>query len=156
MILIRCLMTFVIAISNCFAFETTADDVEIDTKEGVCVLSGNAVVKYDNKVFKADKITIYKKDSEKLPNKIIASGNVSYSDDKYSVTSQKCKGDANYVEFFQDVVIQNKDLGKIEADKARYDVKTKKIDLTSKKKVKLTLDKVVESKFDLTESCPAV
>lgn len=141
------LFAFILAISSCSAFETTADEVEIDTKNGICILSGNAIAKYESKIFRADKITVYKDDSEKLPTKITASGHVSYSDGKNSITSQKCEGDMNFVVFSQNVIIEGPDFGKIEADKATYEVKTKKIDLTSKKKVKLTLDKSIESKL---------
>ena len=147
MILMRCFPIFIIAISNCFAFETTADEVEIDTKAGICILSGNAIAKYDEKIFKADKIIVYKKNSEKLPTKITASGHVSYSDGKNTISSQKCEGDKDSIIFSQDVIIEGADFGRIEADKATYNFKTKKIDLTSEKKVKLTLNKDIESKL---------
>ncbi len=139
---------FLVLVSfNCLAFETSADDIEFDTQNGICILSGNAVLKNNDNIFKADKITIYKKDSDKLPTKIIAFGNVSYSDGRNSVTSQKCIGNVDSIVFSQNVIVEGVDFGKIEADKAIYSIKAKKIDLTSKKKVKLTLDKFIEEKL---------
>ena len=52
-----------------------------------------------------------------------------------------------FVVFSHDVVIEGADFGKLEADKATYTISTKKIDLTSKKKVKLILDESVESRL---------
>lgn len=136
--------------SNCFAtetLETTADEVQIDTKLGTCTLSGNAVAKYDNKIFKADKIVVFKEESEKAPSQIVATGKVLYIDGKNSITSANCECNMISVIFSNGVTINGPDFGKLEADKAIYNIKTKKVDLISSKKVKLTLCQNVESKI---------
>ncbi len=133
--------------SCCFAFETTADDIQIDTKLGIYTLTGSATVKHQGKVFKADKIIVYKKNSDKIPSKIVATGHVSYGDGRNSIKSERCESNMVFVVFSHDVVIEGADFGRLEADKATYTISTKKIDLTSKKKVKLTLNKSVESRL---------
>lgn len=142
------LATFVFFTFSSFALETTADEISIDSEEGIYTLVGNAVAKEDEKTFKADKIIVYKKDSEIYPTKINAVGNVVYEKGETVITSDFCDSDMDFVIFSQNVVLQGPDFGLIHADKAKYNTTTKKMDLTSKNKVKLNLDKKIESDFN--------
>ena len=146
-------VVFVFLTFSSFALETTADEISIDSEQGIYTLTGNAVAKEDEKTFKADKIVIYKKNSEKRPTKINAEGKVVYEDGETVITSDFCDSDCDsnmdfVVTFSQNVILQGPDFGLIHADKAKYNTTTKAMDLTSKNKVKLILDKEIESDFN--------
>ena len=141
-------VAFVFLTSSSFALETNADEISIDSEQGIYTLTGNAVAKEDEKTFKANKIVIYKKDSEKRPTKINAEGNVVYEDGETVITSDFCDSDMDFVTFSQNVILRGPDFGLIHADEAKYNTTTKKMDLTSKNKVKLILDKEIESDFN--------
>ena len=131
--------------NSSYSLETSADDVQIDTKNGVCNLSGSVVTKINDKTFKADKITIYLKDNK--PCKIIANGNVRYSDKKVEVISQTCVSDMKYIRFVGKVIIEGKRYGKINADKLSYDISSGKVQIVAKKRVKFVLDRQIEKKI---------
>ena len=128
-----------------YCFETSADDVQIDTKNGVCCLSGTVVTKINDKTFRADKITIYTKDNK--PYKIIAIGNVRYIDKKVEIISQSCVSDMKYVKFLGKVIIEGKGYGKINADMLSYNISSGKVQMAAKKRVKFVLDHKIEKKI---------
>lgn len=141
-------LLYFIGIGKIYALETTADEISIDSENGIYTLTGNATAKQDGKTFHADKIIVYKKDSQKHPSKIEASGNVSYKEDSTIITSDDCESDMDFVTFSKNVILKGPEFGIIHADKAKYNTKNKTMDITSKKKVKLNLDKKLEDEFN--------
>ncbi|MDR0942696.1 MAG: LptA/OstA family protein [Holosporales bacterium] len=131
-----------------YAMEATADEITIDSQTNVYTLIGNAVAKYKGKVFKADLIVVYKDEKEKLPEKITARGNVSFNEDGTIITADSCESDKKFVTFYQNVTLKNNEIGVVYADKARYDIETKKMDVTAKNKVKVILSKDKEDEFN--------
>lgn len=118
------------------AFETSSDDVLFDLKKNSCVLSGNATVIYDKQTkFRADKIVILYKNSKLMRGSVKASGNIRFCGQEFVVESDACECDMKSITFLGGVTIRSADLGEIKADSAVYDIKTKKINITSKKKV---------------------
>ena len=142
----RFLISLFFLISNVFALETTADEVSFDPDTGAWIFEKNAEVTFDqdgkeNK-FKADTITVYCEDKKlDKPKNIKALGHVSFVNEKFKVVSSTCDYDMNDVVFKGDVIITNNELGTIKSDFAKYNVKTKKIYISGKNRVKVRLDK---------------
>ena len=130
-------------------FETTADEVEIDTKRGVYYLSGHVKVTIKNKVFKAQKIIV--KMNGKMPKEIFATGSVIYTDEQNKVMANRCHSDMNTVKFTKNVSVIGKEFGRIAADCIIYDIRTRKICIYSKNRVRLVLDKRIEDKINKHE-----
>lgn len=141
-------LLYFIGTGKIYALETTADEISIDSENGIYTLTGNATAEEDGKIFQADKIIVYKKDSQKRPSKIEAYGNVSYKEDDTIITSDDCESDMDFVTFSKNVILKGPEFGIIHADKAKYNTKNKTMDITSKKKVKLNLDKKLEAEFN--------
>jgi len=135
-------------IGKIYALETTADEISLDSENGIYTLTGNATAEEDGKIFQADKIIVYKKDSQKQPSKIEAYGNVSYKEDNTIITSDNCESNMEFVTFSKNVILKGPEFGIIYADKAKYNTKNKTMDITSKKKVKLNLDEKLEAEFN--------
>lgn len=129
------------------AFETQADEVQFDTKKHICHLTGNVIAKINGKTFMADKVVIYMKNNLKKPNKVIAIGNVTYSDDRLKVKAKNCECDMATVTFRKDVIIEGEDYGVMKADRIVYQIKTGIVNITAKKRVKFVLDSVIERKL---------
>ena len=125
-------------------FKTKADEVKIETKTGVYYLNGNVETKIRGKIFKANKVTIQMQKNK--PKTIIAEGNVSYTDNTANIRSDKCQSDMNKVVFLNNVLIRLKEYGTLKAETIVYDLKTKKTNIYSKKRVKLILDQQLEHK----------
>jgi lipopolysaccharide assembly outer membrane protein LptD (OstA) len=133
---------------SAYSLETTADEMLIDSEKHIHTLNGNAVAMWDDKVFKADIIVIYKKEDEKMPTKITATGNVSYEEKGLIVMSKYCESDMKIVIFTEKVVLKGDEFGVINADKAVYNIETKKVDITASEKVKLLLNHEQEKVFN--------
>ena len=95
----------------------------------------------------ADMIVIHMKENGTEAKKVIATGNVSYSDGKILVTAKKCESDMLSVTFQKDVVIKGNDYGTLKADRVVYQIKTGIVNITSKNRVKFVLDGNVEKKL---------
>ena len=137
------------------ALEVDADEISIDSDNGVYTLDGNAVAKEESKIFRADKITVYKKEPEKHPTKIDAAGNVSYEDEKNTITSGACQEKNGFVTFSENVVLTGDAFGTIYADKAVYDTDTRHMDLTvqsPKDRVQMVFDEGLYS--SKSKECP--
>ncbi|MDR2459115.1 MAG: hypothetical protein LBD43_03415 [Holosporales bacterium] len=119
------------------AFETSADEVSIDTKRGVQTLTGNVVVIYGSRIFRASKIVIWQ-DGRSI-REIVATGDVSLQDEETIITATTCRYDADLVIFSGSVIVQNSEIGTAKADKVTYNLATKKIDFTAGSKVELVL-----------------
>lgn len=143
----RIFATVFILSASIHAFETTADEVQFDTKRNICYLTGNVVAKLSGKTFMADNIVIYMQKFRKKPNKIIAKGNVTYSDGKVLVKAKRCESDITTVTFSENVVIEGKDYGTMKADWVVYQIKTGEVSITSKNRVKCILDARIEKKL---------
>ena len=130
-------------------FETTADEVEIDTKRGVYYLTGHVKVTIRNKTFKAQKVII--KMNGKMPKEVFATGSVIYTDEQNKVMANRCYSDMNKVKFSQNVSIIRKEFGRIAADCIIYEIRTRKICINSKNRVRLVLDKRIEDKINQHE-----
>lgn len=139
----------IIAISaiSASAFDMSADEAQFDTKRKVYSLVGNVKAKLNGKTFMADKIIIYMKKNGRDAKRVIATGNVNYSDDKISVTAKNCESDMFSVTFLQDVVIEGKEYGILNADRIVYQIKTGGVNITSKNRVKFVLDSSIETKL---------
>ena len=139
---------FIIAIFavSASAFDMSADEAQFDTKQKVYRLIGNVVVKLNGKTFMADSIVIYMKDNGRDAKKVIATGNVNYSDEKISVTAKSCESNMFSVTFLKDVVIEGRDYGILKAEKVVYQIKTGIVNITSKNRVKFILDSGIETK----------
>jgi lipopolysaccharide transport protein LptA len=138
-----------ISASRLLAFEISSDDMSIDTKNNTCILTGNAEVKINDNVFKADKLIIKGDIKSEKPESIEAFGNINFSKGKdISVKCDECKSDMKHIYFYKNISIVEKNIGEITADSAKYDIQAKKIDITSKKKVKLTINKKLEKKIN--------
>lgn len=146
--LIYKIVFFLCLTKGIYALETTADEISIDSENGIYTLTGNAQAEENGKIFQANKIIVYKKDSEKRPSKIEAYGNVSYKEGDTIITSDDCESDMEFVIFSKNVILKGPEFGIIHADKAKYNTKNKTMDITSKKKVKLNLDKKLEAEFN--------
>lgn len=128
------------------SMDLSSDNVVMDTKNHECLLEGNAEVtcsigidKYD---FKANKIIVfYNKKEFTKPKNIKAYGKVVFSYGDIKISSKTCIYDMEKVFFENNVVIINKKLGTINADKVVYNMKTKKIDILSDHKVKVIINK---------------
>lgn len=123
---------------------TEADTLQISEKNSICELIGNAHVQYtvkDNLYdFKSDLIILkYKKDH--CIQKIESFKGVSFQFSGLKITANSCIFINNKVKFMSDVVILDEKFGKIIADEAVYDIDTKIIDVSSKSKVVLTINK---------------
>jgi lipopolysaccharide export system protein LptA len=147
------LIFFVSTIFNVTAeIQTSADEVSIDIKKKVVVLSGRAKVKRDNgMIFTSRVITIVWQDWKcRKPKSIEAVGNVRFEYDGTIVTAETCKCDMKKVQFIDNVIVTNKEVGEIKADIATYDMKSRKIRIFSigEKRVTLRLDekKVIAGK----------
>ncbi len=124
----------------------SSDDLMVDINRHMCFLNGHAKVtvtknndKYD---FFAMKIEIlYDKEKTKLPKKITACGFVKFIYGDVKISSDSCQYNMNKILFEDHVFIINKNLGTIKADKAVYDINTKKIDVVSKNKVRVNFKK---------------
>lgn len=130
------------------ALEVDADKISIDAGNGVYTLDGNAVAKEDSKTFRASKIIVHKKESEKHPTKIDATGNVSYEDGKNTITSDVCHEKDGFVTFLENVVLTGDAFGTIYADKVVYETDTRKMNLTgqsSKDRVQMVFDEKLYS-----------
>lgn len=149
--ILKCFFLCLLIIFNTFAVETASDEVSIDTKKNTCEFIGNAVAKFgDDNVFKADKITILYEDKKNLkPKEIKALGNVTFTNQEFYIISKACVFDNKTIKFYDNVVIKNKKLGEISADEATYDIKTKKIDITSKKRVQLNVSDDIDKKVNI-------
>ncbi|MBQ9335279.1 MAG: hypothetical protein IJS10_01900 [Alphaproteobacteria bacterium] len=130
-------------------FETTADEVEIDTKRGVYYLTGHVKVTIRNRTFKAQKVII--KMNGKMPKEVFATGSVIYTDEQNKVMANRCYSDMNKVKFSQNVSIIRKEFGRIAADYITYNISTKKICIYSENRVRLVLDKRIEDKINQHE-----
>jgi lipopolysaccharide export system protein LptA len=118
------------------AFEASSDDVSFYPKKRSCVLSGNATIIYDEQTkFRSDKIVISYKKGESKRGSVKASGNVRFCGQGFDVESNTCECDMKSIMFVGGVIIRSAELGEIKADSAVYDIQTKKISITSKKKV---------------------
>ena len=95
----------------------------------------------------ADKVVIYMKNNLKKPNKIIAIGNVTYSDDRLKVKAKNCECDMVTVTFRKDVIIEGEDYGVMKADQVVYKIKTGTVNVAAKNRVKFILDSAVERKL---------
>ncbi len=139
----------IIAISaiSASAFDMSADEAQFDTKRKVYSLVGNVKAKLNGKTFMADKIIIYMKKNGRDAKRVIATGNVNYSDDKISVTAKNCESDMFSVTFLKDVVIEGKKYGILNADRIVYQIKTGVVNITSKNRVKFVLDSSIETKL---------
>ena len=129
------------------AFEAKSEKVRLDTKNGVYYLTGHVQVKISNKVFEADKVVIYMEQCNNKPSRIIATGEVKYNDIDNTVKARMCKSDMKTVTFLQDVTIEGKEYGELEADRLVYEISSKKIKIFSHRRVKLVLGEKVENKI---------
>jgi lipopolysaccharide export system protein LptA len=120
-----------------YALDTSSDNVYFDLKKKVCILSGNAVIIYDERTkFRADEIVVsYKKGGDLNYSSARASGNVRFDRPEFTVKSNECECDAGTIKFRGMVLIRGDDFGEIRADCAVYDLNTKRICITSKKGV---------------------
>ena len=143
---------FTVILFSCLhagSFETSADSISINKNKKEFSLIGNALAVYKlcQKIynFKADSIIVVfdeNSTSFDVPKNIKANGKVKFSTDGISVTSSSCEFKNNVVSFSGNVEISEKNLGVILADKVMYSMETKKIDITSSSRVKLTLKDV--------------
>lgn len=127
-------------------FTMSSDNIVVDTSRRMCCLDGHAqvsVTRHDDKYdFAATKIEIlYSKGKSNLPRKITAFGFVKFTYGDIKISSTTCKYDTQKILFEDQVLIVDKNLGTIRADKATYDVKTKKIEIISKDKVRINISK---------------
>ncbi len=141
--------------------ETKADKISIMKNEHKIQLDGNVeiTISYDDDqkyIFKAQSIDIfYDNDDDILenmskPKKIVAKGNVVFKTRDLSIISLECVfDDMKSITFDKNVVINDKKLGNINADRASYSIPSKKIDITSKSRVHLTIDDIkhIENKI---------
>ncbi|MDR1391157.1 MAG: hypothetical protein LBI95_02195 [Holosporales bacterium] len=145
--LIEITLFFTFFTPSAFPMGTSADEISIDPKTNTYTLSGNAIAKDDGKVFKANTIII-KSENSKKTTRITANGNVSYQEGGTVIVSDLCKSDMSLIIFSGNVVIRNPKLGTIHADKIEYNIKTKNMDITSNKKVRLKFGKEAENNFN--------
>ncbi|MDR0695904.1 MAG: hypothetical protein LBF56_04050 [Holosporales bacterium] len=121
------------------AIETSSDEMSFDIETNECVLSGNAVVKYNDKTFKAMSITMNKSKSDALPQKMVATGGVYFEDRHITIRAKTCRIDDNTATFSGGITITSNEIGIITAEKLKYDVRTGKVNITSKNWTKLVL-----------------
>jgi lipopolysaccharide export system protein LptA len=123
------------------SMECTSEEVSFDLESNTCILSGKpTIIVYEKFKFYADKITIIYEDKKcKRPKIIKAEGNIRFESDECTVAADGCECNMEHVRFIGNVLIVNQKLGKIKADSARYDLKTKKIDIQARKKVTFTV-----------------
>jgi lipopolysaccharide export system protein LptA len=135
------LLFLLLFISSSYAFETTSDEISFDLNSQTCVLNGNSEIKFgqtDKNTFKANQIKIeYQDKSMKKPKMVKAEGNIHFYNKDISITSDSCSFDMICIEFHENVVIKNAEFGEIIADRAIYNIETKRIAMTAKKKVKM-------------------
>ncbi len=129
------------------AFDVKADEAQFDTKKKVCHLVGNVIAKLNGKTFMADKIVIHMEKNGREAKKVVATGNVHYSDEKISVTAKRCESNMLSVTFSKDVVVEGNDYGILKADRIVYQLKTGMVNITSKNRVKFMLDSCIEKKL---------
>ena len=144
-----CVLTAILLLlsTSVNAFDLKADEAQFDTKRKVHYLIGNVIANLNGKTFMADMIVIHMKENGAEAKKVIATGNVSYSDGKILVTAKKCESDMLSVTFQKDVVIKGNDYGTLKADRVVYQIKTGIVNITSKNRVKFVLDGNVEKKL---------
>jgi lipopolysaccharide transport protein LptA len=125
--------------------ETSADEVSIDVKNGTQTLTGNVVVTYNGKIFNASTIVI-RQIGERI-QEIVATGGIVFNDDGTTATADRCMYNRKTVAFCGNVVVSNDEFGTVHASNATYDLATKKMKLTSKGVVRLTLSPSREAKI---------
>jgi lipopolysaccharide assembly outer membrane protein LptD (OstA) len=123
------------------SIDISSEEVFIDTKNNICKFNRNAKVSYlyqtDQYTLKADKIVVsYEKKDIK---KIEASGNVVFTYDRIQISAKTCSFDLKNVSFSGEIIISDNKIGIIKADKAVYNIESKKIDITSENKVNLVI-----------------
>ena len=120
------------------AFDVKADEAQFDTKKKVCL---------NGKTFMADKIVIHMEENGREAKKVVATGNVHYTDEKISVTAKRCESNMLSVTFSKDVVVEGNDYGILKADRIVYQIKTGMVNITSKNRVKFMLNSCIEKKL---------
>ncbi len=143
-------LAFSLLITEVFAqdaFEAKSDKATLDAKNGIHCLTGNVRAKFNDKVFEADTIVIYMSRSNNKPTRIIAKGEVKYTDGANTVRARMCESDMKTVTFLQNVTIEGKEYGELKADRLVYEILSKKIRIFSQHRVKLVLSEKVENKI---------
>lgn len=130
----------VINIAKCDQINTEADEVQIEN--GSYILSGNAKVTEGEKTFTADKIKTIP-DGE--TQKIIATGNVQYTEPNITITSNQCISKNDIIEFSGNAILNKKDLGESKSDKIIYNTKDKKV------RIEMNGDSIEKVKLNLNE-----
>jgi lipopolysaccharide export system protein LptA len=121
--------------------QTTAENVSIDLKEKTVILSGGAQVKRDDGLtFLSQEITVIWQDWKcNKPKSITARGKVCFEFDGKIVTADSCEYDMEVIKFVGNVTITSGELGVMKADVAIYNLKSKKICISSTGEKKVTL-----------------
>ena len=135
---------FLFLATSASALETTSDEMSFDLNKKVCVFDGNCEIKFEfhgDGIFQADHIEIRYKDNDlKKPERIYATKNVFFQNNDVQITSQNCSFDMEILRFSGDVVIENSEIGKVLADDAAYNIKTKRLTISAKNKVKIKVN----------------
>jgi lipopolysaccharide export system protein LptA len=126
------------------SFDFASDKVSLDTKNRTCTLSGHAEITglQGSEVYKFSSermLVLYDKKNSLKVSKVTATGGVHFAYGDIKITSQRCDYNMQTVVFKGEVKINDPKLGAVKADKATYDIKTKKIDILSKTKVNVVL-----------------
>lgn len=130
----------IIAKPSCIDF--SSDNVVMNTAAHICSLEGNVLLSLNNDEnkyeFRADKIMVfYEKQLISNPKKVEAFGEVIFSYKELKIYSSYCRYDRDNIFFGGSVLIKDVNLGTINANKAIYNLETKKIDIISNEKVRI-------------------
>lgn len=129
----------------------SSDVVSIDSKNNVCTLKGKAEVKFlkdngEEYKFEASLMELfYNKDNLKAPERIKATGEVSFSYKGIQITAMSCFYQNKKIKFLEEVVVKDEKIGTLRAYSATYDLTSKKLFVKAKdkEKVKVNISKKV-------------